>query len=304
MPKIGRGEEARAHPTATQSADAAEPAQGGAVQSVQLSGVTLYLAHPDGLSINWVGQRETLKQLLAAWSLVDPRDVPMTPRLLGKPGVGKTTLAYAAGRTIGREVYIFQATMDTRPEDLLITPVIDSRGAIRYVASPLVTAMIRGGVAILDEGNRMSEKSWASLAPLLDNRRYIESIVAGIKVHAHPAFRLVATMNDDASTYELPEYIDSRLQPRIHLDFPDADEEKRILTENLPFADDQILEYVTRFLQAGHTADESYTVRDGVNVARYALKLLAGDKDESSCLSALRESVAHVLGEEALRHLE
>ena len=34
--------------------------------------------------------------------------------------------------------------------------------------------MIRGGIAILDEGNRMSEKSWASLAPLLDNRRYVE----------------------------------------------------------------------------------------------------------------------------------
>ena len=44
--------------------------------------------------------------------------------------------------------------------------------------------MIRGGVCILDEANRMSEKSWASLAPLLDTRRYIESIVAGLKSHS------------------------------------------------------------------------------------------------------------------------
>ena len=158
----------------------------------------------------------------------------MNPRLLGRPGVGKTTMAFAAGRSLDRDVYIFQATMDTRPEDLLITPVVDRQGAIRYVASPLVTAMIAGGVVILDEGNRMSEKSWASLAPLLDNRRYIESIVAGIKVRAHAGFRLVATMNDDASTYELPEYIHSRLQPQIFLDFPEHDEEKRILRENLP----------------------------------------------------------------------
>ena len=104
-------------------------------------------------------------------------------------------------------------------------------------------------MVILDEGNRMSEKSWASLAPLLDNRRYIESIVAGVKVQAHPDFRLVATMNDDASTYELPEYIHSRLQPQIYLDFPDHDEEKQILSENLPFSDEQVLEYVTSFLQ-------------------------------------------------------
>ena len=80
--------------------------------------------------------------------------------------------------------------------------------------------MIQGGVCILDEGNRMSEKSWASLAPLLDHRRYVESIVAGIKIAAHPDFRFCATMNDDASTFELPEYIHSRISPRFSLIFP------------------------------------------------------------------------------------
>jgi len=264
--------------------------------------MTLYQAHPDDISLRWVGQRETMRQLLAAWSVVDRSDRPMNPRLLGKPGVGKTTLAYAAGRSLGRDVYIFQATMDTRPEDLLVTPVVDRQGAIRYVASPLVTAMIRGGVAILDEGNRMSEKSWASLAPLLDDRRYVESIVAGIKIPAHTDFRLVATMNDDASTYELPEYIHSRLQPQIHLDFPDHDEEKQILSENLPFADEHILEYVTAFLQRAHAADDPYTVRDGVNVARYALKLAHGTSETVD--HALREAVIRVLGTDASRHLD
>ena len=180
-------------------------------------------------------------------------------------------------------------------------PVVDKQGSIRYVASSLVTAMIRGGVVILDEGNRMSEKSWASLAPLLDDRRYVESIVAGIKVQAHPDFRLVATMNDDASTYELPEYIHSRLQPQIFLDFPDHDEEQRILAANLPFADDEILDYVTRFLQRAHGADEGYTVRDGINIARYALKLLHGERGEME--TAVRSSVTRVLGDDALRHL-
>ena len=273
-----------------------------AARSVQISGVTLYLAHADELGVRWVGQRETMKQLLAAWAVIDEKDLPMYPRLLGKPGVGKTTLAYAAGRALGRKVYIFQATMDTRPEDLLITPVVDSRGAIRYVASSLVTAMLDGAVAVLDEGNRMSERSWASLAPLLDDRRYIESIVAGIKVSAHKDFRLVTTMNDDASTYELPEYIHSRLQPQIHLDFPERDEEKRILSENLPFAEDEILEYVTRFLQKAHAADDSFTSRDGVNIARYALKLLSDGRRSTD--TAIRDSVVRVLGDDALRHLE
>lgn len=268
---------------------------------VEIEGVAIHLAHPDDLPIRWVGQVDVMRQLLAAWAVVEPRDLPMNPRLLGKPGVGKTTLAYAAAKAIGRDVWIFQATMDTRPEDLLVTPVVDKAGAIRYVASSLVTAMIRGGVAILDEGNRMSEKSWASLAPLLDNRRYVESIVAGIKVRAHADFRLVATMNDDASTYEIPEYIHSRLQPQIHLDFPEHDEEKAILQENLPFSDEAILEYVTAFLQRAHAADERWTARDGINLARYALKRLAQHGGDAK--AAILEASTFVLGEDAKRYL-
>jgi MoxR-like ATPase len=225
----------------------------------------------------------------------------MNPRLVGKPGVGKTTLAYAAGRSLDREVYIFQATMDTRPEDLLITPVISPDAKIQYVASPLVTAMIRGGVCVLDEGNRMSEKAWASLAPLLDQRRYVESIVTGLKIPAHPDFRFVVTLNDDASTYELPEYIHSRLQPQILVDFPDREDELRILKENLPFADEQILQYVVNFLQAAHEAEERYTVRDGINVARYALKMKA--QSAVDLKEALRTGLLMILGEEALPYL-
>src|SRR2546425_6410887 len=246
------------------------------MRTITIDDVTLYLAHPDELSIRWVGQEELMRQLMAAWMIVDSKDVPMSPRLLGKPGVGKTTLAYAVAKQMGREVYILQATLDTRPEDLLVTPVIESGGKLRYVASPLVTAMVRGGIVILDEGNRMSEKSWASLAPLLDTRRYVESIVAGIKIKAHPLFRMVATMNDDASTFDLPEYIHSRLQPQITIDFPERHEELAILQENLPFGDEYILNYITEFLQLAHAADERYTARDGINIARFAMKLAHG----------------------------
>jgi MoxR-like ATPase len=270
--------------------------------TVDLEGITLHLAHPDELPVRWVGQEELMRQLLAAWMVLNEQDLPMSPRLLGKPGVGKTTLAYAAGRRMGRDVYILQATMDTRPEDLLITPVIEGQGKLRYVASPLVTAMIRGGIVILDEGNRMSEKSWASLAPLLDNRRYVESIVTGIKVKAHPNFRLVSTMNDDASTFELPEYIHSRLQPQIWIDFPERDEEYQILKENLPFAQEHILNYVTDFLQRAHAADERYTARDGINIGRYAIKLASLATERGHERKAIETAIVEIVGEEALRY--
>jgi MoxR-like ATPase len=284
------------------------------MNTVIIEDTVLHLAHPDELNLTWVGQEELMAQILAAWMLVAEQDLPLNPRLLGKPGVGKTTLAYAAGQRLGREVYLFQATMDTRPEDLLITPVISGAGKIQYVASAVVTAMIRGGVAVVDEANRMSEKSWASLAPLLDNRRYVESIVAGLKIKAHPNFRICVTMNDDASTFEVPEYIHSRLMPQIIVDFPDREEERRILEQNLPFAPEVVLDYVVGFLQQAHEARERFTVRDGINIARYALKLAKAQEGKAKShlveitsqkmLQAfLAQSVRQVLGEEALEYL-
>jgi MoxR-like ATPase len=273
-------------------------------ETVTIQGINLTLSLSDQLDFKWIGQADVLHQLLAAWLVVDDKDRPMNPRLISKPGVGKTTLAYAAAKKLSQEVYIFQATMDTRPEDLLILPVLNETGGIRYVASPLVSAMIKGGVCILDEGNRMSEKSWASLAPLLDNRRYIESLIAGLKIPAHKDFRFCATMNDDASTFEIPEYIHSRLQPQIILDFPEAEEEKRILEENLPFIPEHVLDYVVNFLQKAHFNNEPFTVRDGINVARYAAKRLKFlNQSYSDIEGLLREAVQKTLGDEATLYL-
>lgn len=270
---------------------------------VRINGVEIHLGAPDELSVSWVGQEEPMRQLLAAWLVLDEHDLPMNPRLVGKPGVGKTSLAWAAADRLGQQVYIMQATVDTRPEDLIITPVLEEQGKLRYVASALVTAMVRGGVAILDEGNRMSEKSWASLAPLLDNRRYVESIIAGVKIKAHPLFRFVATMNDDASTFDLPEYIQSRLQPQILLDFPEREEELAILKENLPFADAQILEYVTDFLQQAHLAEERFSIRDGINIIRYTMKLRSSGSSELNDRISLPLAIKTILGVEAMRYV-
>ena len=268
---------------------------------IQIQGMELALACPDELPFRWIGQKDVLDQLLASWLVIHPADIPLNPRLVGKPGVGKTTLAYAAAKQLNRDVYIFQCTMDTRPEDLLITPVVASTGNIRYVASSLVTAMIKGGVCILDEGNRMSEKSWASLAPLLDARRYIESIIAGLKIAAHPDFRICVTTNEDASTFEIPEYIHSRLQPQIYLEFPEAEEEKRILQENLPFVEENIIDYVVTFLQKAHGHNENYTVRDGINIARYTAKRLSTLPSKTADReSLLRQAIVMTLGDEAL----
>jgi MoxR-like ATPase len=270
-------------------------------ERVEIDGIGLHLGRADESSGEWIGQPEILKQMLACWLVVDERDLPLTPRLIGTPGIGKTTLGIAGARHREQNLYIYQCTADTRPEDLLVTPVLAESGTIQYHASPLVTAMIQGGICVLDEGNRMNEKSWASLAPLLDHRRYVESIVAGITIHAHPDFRCAVTMNDDESTFEIPDYILSRLQPTLSLSHPSREDEMQILTYHLPFADEQMLDLTVEFLQRSHELKLDFSTRDGINVLRYALKRIAQDpehplgKDE-----AWQESLKNCLGEDAL----
>ena len=271
--------------------------------SITIDGVELFLGRPVLDIPPWVGQREVLLQVLAAWSRIEEGDLPLNPRLLGKPGVGKTTLACAAARALELDIYIVQATMDTRPEDLIVSPVLAPDGRVRYMASPLVSAMVLGGALVLDEGNRMSEKSWASLAPLLDHRRYVESLVAGIRIPAHADFRFATTMNEDASTYEIPEYIHSRLMPQIYIDFPEEDEEREILETQVPFAESEVVDYVMTFLRAAHERDLRYTVRDGMNLIRYAMKVLRREQ-VADAKEAVREAMRLSLGEEELEEFE
>ena len=240
---------------------------------LSIKGVTIHLIDPPDLNVDWVGMEEPLIQLLAAWS-DDGDDPPMQPRILGKPGVGKTSLAITAAKRMKQELYVFQCTVDTKPEDLIVTPVIAEEGKIRYVASPIVTAMIKGGICLLDEGNRMSEKSWASIASLLDMRRSVYSIIAGVEIKAKPEFRICVTMNEDASTFEVPEYIYSRLQPGIQMDYPTREEEFKIIRGKLDGPPDSIIQNVVDLLQDSHKKDEDLSVRDGLNISRYAHRLL------------------------------
>ena len=269
------------------------------MRTQRIEDIEVTLARPYDVDAKWFGGELALRQLQAAWYRFGDEDAPMNPRLVGRPGVGKTTLAVHVARSMKQEVYLMQATSDTRPEDLIITPVLKEGQNLSYVASPIVSAMLVGGICILDEGNRMSEKSWASLAPLLDHRRYLDSITTGLRIQAHKDFRFVSTMNDDASVFDLPEYIQSRLCPQIFLDFADPLTESKIIKESLPYLDEEILAYLVAFLQRAHIGGQSWSVREALQIGQYAMRLM---KVESGlqATDAIKQSVLAVLGEDGL----
>jgi hypothetical protein len=105
-------------------------------------------------------------------------------------------------------------------------------------------------------------------------------------------------MNDDDSTFEIPDYIMSRLQPGIELPFPPEEEELRILQYNLPDAPEELLRICLGFLQKAHGLDLPYSVRDGLNAVRFSQKLREFHGLEWNAL--FQKSIRQILGEEAL----
>ena len=108
-------------------------------------------------------------------------------------------------------------------------------------------------------------------------------------------------MNDDESTFEIPDYILSRLQPTLPLGYPNRNDEIAILKYHLPFADEEMLNLTVEFLQQSHELKLDFSTRDGINVLRFALKQLAADPDHPlSKDEAWLDSLQKCLGDDAI----
>jgi len=62
------------------------------MEKVIIDGVELHLSEPDQVPMSWVGQGELITQVLASWLVIGEDDLPLSPRLVGRPGVGKNNL--------------------------------------------------------------------------------------------------------------------------------------------------------------------------------------------------------------------
>lgn len=83
------------------------------VGSVTIDGAELVLAPTDDHDVEWIDFDACVQRLAAAWPRFSPKEPPLTPPVIGEPGVGKTTLACAVAHRPGRPPSIFQCTIDT-----------------------------------------------------------------------------------------------------------------------------------------------------------------------------------------------
>ena len=113
--------------------------------------------------------------------------------------------------------------------------------------------------------------------------------------------RAAVTMNEDESTFEIPDYILSRLQPTLKVGFPNKQDEMAILQYHLPFAESEMLAMTVEFLQHSHELKLDFSPRDGINLLRFALKRMLQDGSHPiSRDDAWQEALEKCLGDDAV----
>lgn len=209
--------------------------------SIDVGRKRVFVSQPyQATASNLVGRQPEMELMSAAW--MAPTDgLPLSPLLLGEPGVGKNRLVYEMAMRTGKDLYIFQGHEDVTAEDLAcavrFSDVSDTK--MDYVVSPLVTAMLTGGICFIDEIAKIRPRALALLVSVLDERRYIDSTLLGERVYAKPAFRFVAATNTaDLEGNAMPEFLRSRLRPIISVGYPDRDEINDIVTRRHPWLAD------------------------------------------------------------------
>ncbi|MGE3840288.1 MAG: AAA family ATPase [Vicinamibacterales bacterium] len=249
--------------------------------------VTVLVPAPDAIVERpFIGRESLMRNCRAAWFAAGDAP-PLHFRLIGPPGVGKNELVYALAREEGRPLYILQGHDELTPEDIACTARIVGDGRVEYVGSPLLAAMLAGGICFVDEIGKIPPRALSLLSSVLDNRRSLTSVLAGFTVSAHPSFRFCAAMNDaDASSSGLPGYIDERLRPLFRVGYPTATDLIAIVEARAAHAGEHLLDDFKRWMALQATP---LSPRQALQIVSFAARLLeqsgpahAGDVIERS----------------------
>src|SRR6266513_2936871 len=167
-----------------------------------------------------VGQKAVIEQILIA--LFAGGHCLIT----GAPGLAKTLLVKSIARIFHLKFQRIQFTPDLMPADITGTEILQDTGDGRrmiFVKGPVFANMI-----LADEINRTPPKTQAALLEAMQEHQVTAS---GIRHTLAEPFFVLATQNpiEMEGTYPLPEAQLDRFMFKIFVDYPEEEEEYRII---------------------------------------------------------------------------
>lgn len=168
-----------------------------------------------------IGQDDVIEQILAAIFTGGHC------LLVGVPGLAKTLLVSTIARILDCEFKRIQFTPDLMPSDITGTNVLEEedsgRRSFRFVHGPVFT-----NILLADEINRTPPKTQAALLQSMQERE----VTVGQTTYDLPEpFFVIATQNpiEQEGTYPLPEAQLDRFMFNIKVEYPNLEEEEKIL---------------------------------------------------------------------------
>lgn len=140
------------------------------------------------------------------------------------PGVGKTVMARAFAKTIGKSFTRVQFTPDLLPSDLTgINFYNQKSGEFEFKPGPLFTNLL-----LADEINRATPRTQSSLLEAMEERQIT---VDGVTRRLQEPYMVLATQNpvENYGTFPLPEAQLDRFFIRISVGYPKREEEIEII---------------------------------------------------------------------------
>ena len=180
-----------------------------------------------------VGQQRVIREILIAF-LAGGHCL-----LRGVPGLAKTLLIKKLSEAVDLRFNRIQFTPDLMPSDILGAEVIEEDRAtgkrvIRFIRGPIFANII-----LADEINRTPPKTQAAL---LEAMQEYQVTVNGVRFALDRPLFVLATQNpiEQEGTYPLPEAQLDRFMFNVVIEYPTAEEERRILSQTTGTADPAI----------------------------------------------------------------
>jgi MoxR-like ATPase len=209
-----------------------------------------------------VGQEQMIELLLAG-ILADGHIL-----IEGVPGVAKTLTAKLLSKVISVGFSRIQFTPDLMPSDVIGTSVFNPReSSFQFKQGPIFSNII-----LIDEINRAPAKTQSALFEVMEERQIT---VDGQTFLLNPPFMVVATQNpiEQEGTYHLPEAQLDRFLFKINVQYPNAEQEFRIVANHHQLRGDVRIQTVSSVLTAERVGELRERVR-GIHVEEKLIQFI------------------------------